>query len=169
VASRVNDRPAPKIELTKRRLESRKIELEIKDLERPFWKRPVYVLAGLPTVLAVVTLSVGVFNGYFSASLTKLENQKFAVEAEIKEFEVRRDTLHAENDRLKRENDSVEEKINSIEKRHDSQLVDLNAKRAQAQQAYDELENKYTALDKKFQELSPKARRGLGEASGLKY
>ena len=36
---------------TKEELERKKIELEIKDLERPFWKRPVYVLAALPKAL----------------------------------------------------------------------------------------------------------------------
>lgn len=108
----------PKPQLTREELERKKIELEIKDLERPFWKRPVYVLAALPTMLAVVTLSVGLLNGYFSASLTKLENQKQSLEVqkhdletEIKAFEARRSELHLENESLKEEKHLLEEKI----------------------------------------------------------
>jgi len=57
-------------------LERKKLALEIADLERSWWKRPAYVLAALPTVLAFGTLLVGALSGYFSAQLTKLDNQK---------------------------------------------------------------------------------------------
>lgn len=80
--------------------ELRKLALEIADMERPWWKRPTYILAALPTLLAIIALTVGSLNGFFSAQLTKLDNQKFALEQQIKEFESRRDQLHRENEQL---------------------------------------------------------------------
>lgn len=101
----IDQTPAPQI--PKEELELKKLALEIRDLERPFWKRPTYILAGLPTMLAVVTLSIGLFNGYFSASLIKLDNQKHDLEAEVKAFQITRDELYSTNDRLKKEKESL--------------------------------------------------------------
>ena len=68
-------------------LELKKLSLEIAELERPWWKRPSYILGALPTLLAVVALSVGFLNGFFSAQLTKLENQRHDLKIEVQEFE----------------------------------------------------------------------------------
>jgi hypothetical protein len=62
----------------------KKLALEIAELERSWWKRPAYILGALPTLLAVVALSVGFVNGYFSAQLTRLENQRHDLEAQVK-------------------------------------------------------------------------------------
>ena len=84
-------------------LELKKLTLEIAELERPWWKRPAYILAALPTLLAVVALSVGFINGFFSAQLTKLDNQKHDLETEIKQFEATRSALMSQNEQLRGE------------------------------------------------------------------
>lgn len=95
-------------------LELRKLALEIADLERPWWKRPAYVLAALPTLLAVIALSVGFLNGYFSAQLTKLDNQKHDLEAQIKQFEGTRNDLVSQNEKLQKDVIEKESKLTDI-------------------------------------------------------
>ncbi|HEX8174975.1 MAG TPA: hypothetical protein VF543_07635 [Pyrinomonadaceae bacterium] len=101
--------------LTKEALELKKLQLEIKDLERPFWKRPAYVLAALPTLLAVITLSVGFINGYFSAQLTKLENQRHDVEVQIKDFEAKRDVLSKQYEAVKIEAEKARQDLENVQ------------------------------------------------------
>jgi cell division protein FtsB len=95
-------------------LELKKLALEIAELERPWWKRPTYILAALPTLLAIFALTVGFINGYFSASLTKLDNQKHDLQAEIKQFEETRNTLVAQNEKLRQEVLDKETKLTNI-------------------------------------------------------
>src|SRR5258708_5713514 len=77
-------------------LELRKLALEIAEMERSWWKRPTYILAALPTLLAVIALSVGFVNGYFSAQLTKLENQRHDIELQVKEVKAVREQITKE-------------------------------------------------------------------------
>lgn len=101
-------------------LELKKLALEIAEMERSWWKRPTYILAALPTLLAIVALVVGTLNGFFSAQLTKLENQKHDLEAQVKEFEVKRDALHLENENLTKKNaDAMEWAKREIQARQD--------------------------------------------------
>jgi hypothetical protein len=79
----------------------RKLTLEIAEMERPWWKRPAYILAALPTLLAIVALSVAFLNGFFGAQLTKLDNQRHDLEAEIIRFEGTRNALLTQNEKLK--------------------------------------------------------------------
>ena len=88
------------LEATKDELELKKLGLEIVELERPWWKRPAYILAALPTLLAVMALSVGFLNGFFSAQLTKLENQKHDLEAQVKLVGEERTALEAKTKKL---------------------------------------------------------------------
>lgn len=94
-------------------LELRKLALEIAELERPWWKRPNYILAALPTLLAIVALSVGFLNGFFSAQLTKLENQRHALELQVKEFETTKEQLRKENEQLKKDKQALSDEIAS--------------------------------------------------------
>jgi len=95
-------------------LELKKLALEIADLERPWWKRPAYVLAALPTVLAIIALSVGFLNGFFSAQLTKLDNQRHDLEAQVREFETTRNSLFSQNQKLQQEIVAKQEILNEI-------------------------------------------------------
>ncbi len=109
-------------------LQQKKLTLEIAELERPWWKRPPYILAALPTLLAVVALSVGFLNGYFSAQLTKLENQKHDLETQISGFEGTRKNLVSQNEQLQQDMSNNRKKIiqiTSLVRRLEGILVEL--------------------------------------------
>jgi uncharacterized protein HemX len=80
-------------EPTKEELERAKILLEIEELKKEWWKKPTYIAALFPTVLALATLIYGFTNGYFQASFIKLENQKYDLQNEIKAFEAEKTAL----------------------------------------------------------------------------
>lgn len=74
-------------------LDIQKLELELTQLAAPWWRRPSFWLAALPTALASITVVYGLSNGYFDAVSVKLENEKSALEAEIKKFNQERDKI----------------------------------------------------------------------------
>jgi chromosome segregation ATPase len=74
-------------------LETEKLRLEIADLKKRWWKRPVYIAALFPTLLALTTLIYGFSNGYFQAASerikaenVKLENQQHDLKKEVEAF-----------------------------------------------------------------------------------
>jgi hypothetical protein len=88
-------------------LEREKLLLEIQQLKDPWWKKPAYMLAALPTLLAALSLIYGFANGYFQATAVKLENQKHdlqiekdRLQTEVKEFTAKRDELNRQNKEL---------------------------------------------------------------------
>lgn len=83
--------PLQEKSLTREELETKKLRLEIEDMERPFWKRPAYILAALPTLLIVITLSVGFLNGFLQSHVTKLIREN-------RELEAKRDELNKQFD-----------------------------------------------------------------------
>ena len=99
----------------KEQLEISKLRLEILDLQRPFWKRPSYVLAALPTMLATLTLLYGVASGYFSASFIKLENQKRDLAEQVKEFDARKSVLENQNAALESQKKELENKLAQLQ------------------------------------------------------
>ncbi len=109
----------------KKDLEREKLLLEIEQLKQAWWKKPVYVLAALPTLLAVLSLIYGFANGYFQATATKLENQKHdlqierdRLEAEIKEFA-------KEKEELVRQNRELKDQIADYQKRKEHILFEI--------------------------------------------
>lgn len=101
--------------LSKEELESEKLQLEIKQLREHWWQKPSYVLAALPTLLAIISLIYGLSNGYFQALAMKLEidrgnlqSQKSNLEQDIKNFtsqkeELRQTIANLENERSERQ------------------------------------------------------------------
>ena len=112
------------------RLEISKLRLEILYLERPFWKRPSYILAALPTMLATLTLIYGIASGYFNASFIKLENQKHDLAEQIKEFDVRKSILENQIAVLESRNAELE-----------SQKKELEYKIAELRSGFDEVKS----------------------------
>jgi hypothetical protein len=100
----------------KKSLELRKLRLEISDLERPWWQRPTYILAALPTMLAFGTLCVGIFTGFFHAQYTKMENQRHDLEAQIKVFEANRFNLNSQNEQLRQQNQQLTAQNDQLKK-----------------------------------------------------
>lgn len=120
---RVETAPGPKDDL-----ERRKLLLEIEQLQQPWWKKPTYILAALPTVLAFGTLLVGVLTGYFQATATKLENQRRDLEKQIEQFNVQKQEL-------------------------DRQVKELNERKEQATAATKEVEDRLNAIEAEWAEV----------------
>jgi peptidoglycan hydrolase CwlO-like protein len=95
--------------VSKEELERLKLELEIRKLKDPWWKNPAYILAALPTMLAVLTLIYGFTNGYFQAMAVKLENQKH-------DLQVEKDKLQAEVEDKERKVEEVNDRLGEVEK-----------------------------------------------------
>ena len=88
---------------TKEDLEKEKLRLEIAELNRQWWKKPAYIAAVFPTLLALTTLVYGFANGYFQASFIKLDNQKHTLQKEIDGFNEEKVALTKQNELLKNE------------------------------------------------------------------
>ena len=107
-------------EPTKEELERKKLLLEIEELKKKWWKKPTYIGAAFPTLLAIITLVYGFANGYFQASFVKLENQKYALQNEIRAFEGEKADLKRQVNELTEEREqrqkAMREALDSLEK-----------------------------------------------------
>ena len=54
-------------------LELQKLALEIRELQRAWWQRPVYLSILLPVVLGSLTVLAGILSGYFDRERTQLK------------------------------------------------------------------------------------------------
>lgn len=57
---------------SKDELERQKLTLEILELQRKWWQRPVYLSVLLPMVLAILTVLAGILSGYFNRERRQL-------------------------------------------------------------------------------------------------
>jgi hypothetical protein len=89
--------------LTKVDLEMKKLRLEIQDMERPFWKRPTYMLAALPTLLIIITLSVGFLNGFLQSHVTKLISENKELQTKRDELLTQYNTAEIKLDKIKQD------------------------------------------------------------------
>lgn len=83
--------------LTKEDLELQKLLLEVIQLRQPWWKKPAYILAALPTILAICSLLAAYSTGYFQAVATKLDNQRHDLEIEVQQFNGKKTALQHDN------------------------------------------------------------------------
>lgn len=67
---------------SKDQLERQKLALEIRELQRKWWQRPVYLSALLPMVLAALTVLAGILSGYFDRERAKLNSDISALKKE---------------------------------------------------------------------------------------
>lgn len=67
---------------TKEDLERRKLELEIADLGRAWWKRPAYLGVLIPIVLGTLTFFAGILSGFFDRERTRLKHENQSLERE---------------------------------------------------------------------------------------
>jgi hypothetical protein len=112
-----NDDPT---EATKQELERRKLELEIRELSRPWYGRVSYLQPLAAVAISVISALLLWVNGYFSTQLTRLDNRQFElkqqnskleqdqanlklkraeIDKEIKAALAERDTANGERDR----------------------------------------------------------------------
>lgn len=83
------------------RLEVEKLQIEIQNLRKPWWKRAEFLSMGLTGIIAILSLFYAFSTGILDAKSERLELQKAKLEREITLFEQRRDTLIEENARLR--------------------------------------------------------------------
>ncbi len=81
-------------------LERQKLELEIRELQLAWWKRPPYLGVALPVVLAVVGFLSVLWSGYF-------DSRKVILESQIEELRARRNEILASNKSIQDNLDNV--------------------------------------------------------------
>jgi cell division protein FtsB len=85
---------------TREELETRKLELEVRDLARPPWMRAVYIAALLPVVLALLTFLSAWLSGYFDAERLRLKQETQQLRADRDGLKTESRALHASVDLL---------------------------------------------------------------------
>ncbi len=117
---------------SKQTLEEEKLRLEIKRLNRKYWRDPEYLrtIVTLATLgIAFITAGIAYYNGLFDVKRERLENDRTLLKIEIAEFQDIRDSIKAGNDTLKNESDSLRHLIKNLNARQDSLLTSLNEER----------------------------------------
>lgn len=117
---------------TQKELEREKLLLEIEELKKKWWKKPSYIAALFPTILALMTLFYGFANGYFQASFTKLENQKYDLQNQINAFEAEKNNLYTQLKQITEEKEENRKALEELNKNIDErkrlleELTDTN-------------------------------------------
>ena len=100
--------------MEKSKLEEEKLKLEIKELERNWFKKPQYLQVLLPTTLAIFSLLYAITSGLFSSKQELLELNKKRLETDIVAFEKEKQSLIYTNEDLKikigKYNDSLQDR-----------------------------------------------------------
>ena len=119
-------------------LQCEKIQLEIKDLNRPWYKRKDYLQILLPTTVALMTLIYALVTGFFNTKYDLLQLQKETLNLEVVRFEEKRNELIETNNFLSSLNDSL--------------LSSLSDERKSIQYLHDELQMKQREIiEREFQ------------------
>lgn len=102
-------------------LSNRKLQLEINELEKSWWKKPQYIAAFSPLLIALISLFALILSGFFDKRISKLNIQ-------IDELSIKRDSIKNEVAKL---HDSLEIKHGLISQLNDDIVAissDLNGK-----------------------------------------
>lgn len=97
------------MEKTKDDLEKEKIDLEIKELKRKWYKKKEYLQILLPTIIAFFSLIYAIVTGFFSTKYEQFELKKEQLKTETLYFEQKKEQLLSNNASLKTSNDSLAE------------------------------------------------------------
>lgn len=89
-------------DLTRDELEKQKLRLEIKVLDRPWWKNPAH---SLYTLLTICSLSIVFLTGSYQANSSRLDTEKAILAQDNKDLELKRDPLHKDLDQATRDRD----------------------------------------------------------------
>lgn len=93
-------------EISKEDLEKKKLELEIKDLDKHWLKNPKYLSVLFTAVLAIVSLTWTFKSGVFDEKYQTLKLEKANLQFEINNFNIKRDSVKNEfnilNDSLRK-------------------------------------------------------------------
>jgi len=89
------------------KLQKEKVALEIKDLEKKWFKRKDYLQILLPTTVTIFTLIYALVSGFFSSKYEKFQVQKEQLKLEVLYFEQKKENLIDDNNYLRTINDSL--------------------------------------------------------------
>ncbi len=99
----------------KTKLELKKLQLEINELDRPIWGRPAFLGAFVPLMLAFVGLASTVFTGFFDERMAALRDQRKelekVIESQLGKIEQRNIEIEDKNAEI----ESKEEELGSLE------------------------------------------------------
>ena len=96
-------------------LDYEKLRLEILELNRPWWKKPTYIAAIFPSILALGTLIYGFANGYFQASFVKLDTQTMLLKADKEKLEADIKSITGEKQILEERKEKLAAKVTEVE------------------------------------------------------
>ena len=120
-------------------LELKKLCLEVQQLELRWWKRPSYIAAAIPIVLALLTLITAFTTGWFDQERSNLRSQKDALEAQNAvleqqktQLEEQKNALESLNKKLQAENINLEDSLDELEEAESSLREDLNTQSGNA-------------------------------------
>ncbi|MCX6829418.1 MAG: hypothetical protein NT002_09090 [candidate division Zixibacteria bacterium] len=112
------------LEIEKLLLENKKLQLEGAELARPWWRKPSYIAALAPLILAIIGLLSLWFAGFFNEERQNLKEQIGRIKTEIQPLQAKRDSLV----RQIALNDSVL-RVKDIKSEEDARTIaDLNHK-----------------------------------------
>lgn len=141
-------------------LQEKKLELEIKELNRHWIKNPQYLQVLLPTTLAIFSLLYAITSGLFSSKQELLELNKKQLETDITAFQKQKVTLLETNNLLKiqitKYNDSLKNKDlilkkyeNSFTKERDK-IFALNEEVEDLKNTRNDYNDQISSLDKEY-------------------
>lgn len=88
-------------------LERKKTALEVRELEKSWYRKPQYVLAALPTALAIIGIIVGFYTGYFKDKIAGLQQ-------DVANYEKQKNQLIADNKKGQEELGKLEDRIDGL-------------------------------------------------------
>lgn len=85
-------------------LQVRKLDLEIKDLSRPWWQKPAYLSALFPLFIGVLAVFVAYNRGFFDTQAALLELKRERLQRDVDTFTTERNRLTTDNKNLLQKN-----------------------------------------------------------------
>jgi hypothetical protein len=107
-------------------LELEKLRLEIVRLQRSWWREPSYISAVFPTLIALLSLVAVWRTGLLDAKAVSLDTRRTLLQADVKEFESRRDQLSLLNSRLELRSKELEERNATLAGRANTLVAELS-------------------------------------------
>jgi hypothetical protein len=154
------------LELQKLGLDREKAELEVRDLKRPWYRKPQYVLAALPTTLALVGIIAGIYTGYFREKIGNLEEQKKELALSNEKSQANLKELDNTVNQLNKETKIATEDLKQITNEKDTlltaqrdlarQVASLNTDRSLSQNHLQRIKDEYTKIAERSKELTLK-------------
>lgn len=144
----------------KEKLEVKKLQLEVDQLQVPFWKRPSYV-GGVfvPVALAALTLIGAFVTGYFDAERSRLKTEKTELAAAVEK-------LRVESEDLKREKTELQarlERLNEDKTKLENEITGLEQDAAKLRDERDQLKKEVEPLKKRVKKLVDESQHVLAD------